>query len=80
MYADYRRRPMRFPAGGEPVQFPPSEPSPSIEAYTMEEMVALAAEARRGQSPIAAHAQTNEAATMAAKVSALGIIPSRITR
>jgi len=34
----------------------------------MEEMIALASEARRGQSPIAAHVQTNEAATMAAKV------------
>ena len=69
VYADYRRRPMRFPAGGEAILFPPSEPNPSIEAYTMEEMVALGSEARRGQCPIAAHAQTNEAATMAAKVS-----------
>lgn len=69
VYADYRRRPMRFPGGAEAILFPPTEPNPSIEAYSLKEMEALASEARRGRSPIAAHAQTNEAATMAAKVS-----------
>ena len=67
VYADYRRRVMRFPpAVGNAIMFPPSEPNPSIPAYSMEEMKALGEEAHRGQCAIAAHAQTNEAATMAA--------------
>ena len=66
VYADYRRRVMRFPPVGDAILFKPSEPNPSIPAYSMEEMEALGSEARRGQCAIAAHAQTNEAAAMAA--------------
>jgi len=53
----------------DPDLFPPQgDFNTSIEAYSMEEMEALGAEARRGRCAIAAHAQTNEAAAMAAKV------------
>lgn len=76
-YADYRKRALRFPAGGWPgqcaIQFPPpgdamfGERSPNVLLFTQEEMDAMVDEARMSRVPIAAHAQSPEAVVMAAK-------------
>lgn len=78
VYADYRRRTMRFPAPITPccdIQFPPKDPkdivlaearNPNILMYSQEEMDALVAEATRANCPVAAHCGDNEAVKMAA--------------
>jgi imidazolonepropionase-like amidohydrolase len=77
-YADYRKRALRFPAGGWPgqcpVQFPPAGSvmideggrNPNVLLFTQEEMDAMVDEAHRSGAPIAAHAQSPEAVVMAA--------------
>jgi hypothetical protein len=89
-YADYRKRPLRFPSqawpGSLPVHFPPpddlldSKRNPNIPLFTQEEMNAMVQEARVSKAPIAAHAQCPEAVIMAAKAGVTsvehGFIPS----
>jgi imidazolonepropionase-like amidohydrolase len=89
-YADYRRRPLRYPAptwpGENDVMFPPSADilegtrNQNLLLFNQEEMDAMVAEARRGKAPIAAHAQSPEAVVMAAKAGVTtvehGFIPS----
>ncbi|MCJ1415583.1 hypothetical protein MMC32_001915 [Xylographa parallela] len=86
VYADYRKRGMRFPApltpGGPDVQFPPTNPTalvdfevrnPNYLLYGQEEMNALVEEANRADCPVAAHCGSNEAVRMAAKAGVTSI-------
>ncbi|MCJ1359235.1 MAG: hypothetical protein MMC33_009235 [Icmadophila ericetorum] len=78
VYADYRRRTMRFPAPITPccdIQFPPKDArdivptearNPNVLMYSQEEMDAIVAEANRANCPVAAHCGDNEAVKMAA--------------
>ena len=86
VYADYRKRLMRFPppltAKGPDVQFPPTfcpgmpgvvARSPNYLQYSQEEMNALVEEAERADCPVAAHCGSNQAVVMAAKAGVLSI-------
>ncbi|KAK5127848.1 hypothetical protein LTR85_004965 [Meristemomyces frigidus] len=76
-YADYRKRALRFPASQWPdcpgIMFPPEqhglqgERSPNLLLFNQEEMNAIVAEAKTARAPVAAHASTAEAVTMASK-------------
>ena len=76
-YADYRKRELRFPKSEWPgcpgIQFPPpggllqGQRNPNLLLFNQEEMDAMVAEAKVGRAPVAAHASTAEAVTMAAK-------------
>ncbi|RDW80219.1 hypothetical protein BP6252_04857 [Coleophoma cylindrospora] len=90
-YADYRKRALRFPPstwpGSRDIMFPPSgdpltgDRNPNLLQFTQEEMNEIVAEAKRGQAPVAAHAQGPEAVIMAAKAGVTsvehGFIPSK---
>ena len=91
-YADYRRRPLRFPAqawpGARPIGHPPGGGgalsggrNPDSVLFSQAEMDAIVAEARRAEAPVAAHASTPEAVVMAAKAGVTsvehGFVPSR---
>lgn len=75
-YADYRKRVLRFPEsnwpGCLPTQFPPpsetlySARNPSLPLFAQDEMNEIVKEARTARAPVAAHAQSAEAVTMAA--------------
>ena len=85
VYADYRKRVMRFPPplvpDGQDVQFPPSNPAamrdesrnPNYTLYSQEELKAIAEEAERADCPVAAHCGSNEAIKMAAKAGVTSI-------
>ncbi|KAK1815446.1 hypothetical protein LTR12_010164 [Friedmanniomyces endolithicus] len=76
-YADYRKRALRFPESSWPgcpeVMFPPpqeglqGERNPNLLLFDQEEMDAIVAEAKAARAPVAAHASTAEAVTMAAR-------------
>jgi len=79
-YADYRKRALRFPEaqwhGCPPILCPPVSPheisitggrNPNLLLFDQEEMDAIVAEAKTARSPVAAHASSAEAVTMAAK-------------
>ncbi|KAK4949253.1 hypothetical protein LTR10_011869 [Elasticomyces elasticus] len=76
-YADYRKRTLRFPApfhaGCPDILFPPPQEglqgnrNPNLLLFDQEEMNAIVTEAKAGHAPIAAHAMTAEAVTMAAR-------------
>ncbi|KAK5726661.1 hypothetical protein LTR15_002549 [Elasticomyces elasticus] len=76
-YADYRKRTLRFPApfhaGCPEIMFPPPQEglqgnrNPNLLLFDQEEMNAIVTEAKAGHAPIAAHAMTAEAVTMAAR-------------
>ncbi|KAK4546545.1 hypothetical protein LTR36_001762 [Oleoguttula mirabilis] len=76
-YADYRKRALRFPTSQWPgcpgVHFPPEpaglqgERNPNLLLFNQEEMNAIVAEAKTARAPVAAHASTAEAVTMASK-------------
>ncbi|KAJ9161774.1 Amidohydrolase [Coniochaeta hoffmannii] len=82
-YADYRKRPLRFPQGGWPgqcpVQFPPSgdllygDRNPNVLLFAQQEMDAMVDEARSSGAPICAHAQSPEAVVMAARAGVTSI-------
>lgn len=77
VYADYRKRALRFPASTWPgcpgIMFPPEqrglvgERNPNLLLFNQEEMDAIVAEAKVNRAPVAAHAATAEGVTMAAK-------------
>ncbi|KAK3902285.1 hypothetical protein C8A05DRAFT_44253 [Staphylotrichum tortipilum] len=73
VYADYRRRVMRFPPDvegpGGRVLFPPDrrERNPAVVLFSREEMEALVEEARLADVPVAAHAGEARTALMAVK-------------
>ncbi|XXG97857.1 hypothetical protein Hte_004171 [Hypoxylon texense] len=77
VYADYRKRALRFPApawpGAKEILFPPpndvfsGQRNPNVLQFTQEEMNEMVAEAKRSGAPVAAHAQCPEAVIMAAK-------------
>jgi imidazolonepropionase-like amidohydrolase len=78
VYADYRRRELRWPKpsypGAPEVKFPPSMilfggggRSPNSCLWRQEELDAIVEEARRARAPVAAHASEDEAIAMAAK-------------
>ncbi|MCJ1380847.1 hypothetical protein MMC17_003956 [Xylographa soralifera] len=86
VYADYRKREMRFPApitpGGPDIQFPPTNPiafvdfemrNPNYLLYSQEEMNVLVEEANRADCPVAAHCGSNEAVRMAAEAGVTSI-------
>ena len=86
VYADYRRRTMRFPppldAKGPDVRFPPESSTsifgsekrnPDHLMFSQEEMNALVEEANRADCPVAAHCGSNEAVKMAAKAGVASI-------
>ena len=86
VYADYRRRVMRFPPplteNGADVQFPPvcgvgisdmEARNPNYLQFSQEEMNALVDEAERADCPVAAHCVSNQAVIMAAKAGVLSI-------
>lgn len=86
VYADYRKRVMRFPPplteNGPDVQFPPTccAGLPEMEArnpnylqFSQEEMNALVEEAERADCPVAAHCTSSTAVMMAAKAGVLSI-------
>ncbi|MCJ1387479.1 hypothetical protein MMC18_000322 [Xylographa bjoerkii] len=86
VYADYRKRELRFPPpltpGGPDVQFPPKNPAalvdfeaknPNYLLYSQEEMNVLVEEANRADCPVAAHCGSNEAVKMAAKAGVTSI-------
>ncbi|EMC99128.1 hypothetical protein BAUCODRAFT_65242 [Baudoinia panamericana UAMH 10762] len=77
-YADYRKRQLRFPSpqwpGCPEIQFPPASGSaidaarnPNLLLWQQDEMDAIVAEAKLSRSPVAAHAGSALAVTMAAK-------------
>ncbi|KAF2722271.1 hypothetical protein K431DRAFT_338302 [Polychaeton citri CBS 116435] len=82
IYADYRKRALRWPAntwpGSAEIIHPPggedgnslvriNERNPNFPLYSQEELNAAVAEARLGRAPVAAHAAWPEAVIMAAK-------------
>jgi imidazolonepropionase-like amidohydrolase len=71
VYADYRRRELRFPLqthpGSTPIEFPPSNRNPNILQFTQDEMNTIVEEAQLAQCPIAAHAGTDAAVIMASR-------------
>ncbi|KAI1495494.1 amidohydrolase domain-containing protein [Biscogniauxia marginata] len=77
VYADYRKRQLRFPQpvwpGARDVMFPPEDDmitgvrNPNLLLFTQEEMDAMVSEAKSGRAPICAHAQSPEAVIMAAR-------------
>lgn len=85
VYADYRRRAMRFPqalcAGCPDVEFPPSDSggvldearNPTFLLWSQEEMDALVEEGNRAECPVAAHCMSNEGIRMAAKAGVTSI-------
>ncbi|TKA63551.1 hypothetical protein B0A55_11166 [Friedmanniomyces simplex] len=76
-YADYRKRALRFPGSSWPgcpeIMFPPPQEglqgdrNPNLLLFDQDEMDAIVAEAKTARAPVAAHASTAEAVTMAAK-------------
>ncbi|KAK4200611.1 putative Xaa-Pro dipeptide hydrolase [Triangularia verruculosa] len=71
VYADYRRKTMRFPPdvpgpGGQ-VLFPPKRRNPAVPLYSKEEMEAIVKEAQLAEIPVAAHAGETKAALWAAE-------------
>lgn len=73
-YADYKKRPLRFPSSSWPgcpdVMFPPasrSERNPNLLLFNQDEMDAMVAEARTACAPVAAHAQSAQGVLMAAR-------------
>lgn len=76
-YADYRKRQLRFPEsswkGCPGIQFPPEQKglegqrNPNLLLFNQEEMDAMVSEAKTARAPVAAHASSPEAVTMAAK-------------
>lgn len=74
---DYRRRALRFPESQWPgcpgIMFPPEqnglqgERNPNLLLFNQTEMNAIVAEAKTARAPVAAHASSAEAITMAAK-------------
>lgn len=77
VYADYRRRQLRFPPeawpGASPIQFPPTNRNPNLLQFTQEEMNVIVSEAKTAQCPVAAHAGSDAAVIMAAKAGVLTI-------
>lgn len=77
VYADYRKRALRFPEsawrGCPGIQFPPEQKglagqrNPNLLLFNQEEMDAIVAEAKASRAPVAAHASSPEAVRMAAK-------------
>ena len=70
LYADYRRKVMRFPPmGPRPVRFPPPEnkKNPAVPLYSQQEMDAVVEEAERAEMVVAAHAGETRAALMAVR-------------
>ncbi|BDD54887.1 hypothetical protein MAP00_000460 [Monascus purpureus] len=71
-YADYRKRQLRYPPamwpGAPAIQFPPParERNPNLTLFSQEEMDAIVAEATDAGAPVAAHATSSRAVTMAA--------------
>lgn len=82
-YADYRKRALRFPTpawpGAPDIKFPPSAHpiygarNPNTLLFSQAEMDAMVAEARLGNAPIAAHAQSAEGVIMAARAGVTSI-------
>ena len=76
-YADYRKRELRFPGSQWPgcpgIMFPPEQSSlegqrnPNLLLFNQDEMDAMVDEAKTARAPLAAHASSPEAVTMAAK-------------
>lgn len=76
-YADYRKRALRFPESAWPgcpgVMFPPyqsgleGDRNPNLLLFDQEEMSAMVSEAKVARAPVAAHASSAEAVTMAAR-------------
>ena len=76
-YADYRKRELRFPGSQWPgcpeIAFPPNERNlggqrnPNFLLFNQDEMDAIVAEAKVARAPVAAHASSPEAVSMAAK-------------
>jgi imidazolonepropionase-like amidohydrolase len=77
IYADYRRRQLRFPMqawpGALPIQFPPTNRNPNILQFTQDEINATVSEAKAAQCPVAAHAGSDAAVIMAANAGVLTI-------
>ncbi|MCJ1374243.1 hypothetical protein MMC20_005475 [Loxospora ochrophaea] len=79
VYADYRRRVMRFP--GPDIQFPPGGSNtvaggprnPNVVLWSQEELDTLVQEANLANCPVAAHCGSNEAVKMAAKAGVTSI-------
>ncbi|KAI7161268.1 hypothetical protein KC349_g2933 [Hortaea werneckii] len=76
-YADYRKRALRWPEtswpGCAPIQFPPpgdtitGTRNPNLLLFGQDEMDAIVAEAKVARAPVAAHASSADAVTMAAR-------------
>ena len=78
VYADYRRRLMRFPPKQQhpyipSIKFQPENPNPDYNVFSDEEMRAIVDEANRAKAPTIAHAHTEDGIIASCKAGCLSI-------
>ena len=78
VYADYRRRIMRFPPKQQhpyipSIKFQPAEPNPDYNVFSDEELAAIVDEATRAKAPTIAHAHTEDGIIASCKAGCLSI-------